>query len=130
MNLGSLDIFSDDFGPAWKYKVTKEHQELYLEWFKSDIGQEIYKKTYAIFSGYEPEIVEKVVDSITTDRTLVARIITDEDFIRQIKPWFRDITCDGGRANTTLNIIYTCAKSMIDDFSRPFVSIDSTDINI
>lgn len=88
--------------------------EKYAEWSKTPQGKEAYQDIVKIFSGYEPEIVIKIVSSLTDDRHKIAEIVTDETFLKIIKPWFQGISWDGSRAQRVVSIVYMAAYEKLE----------------
>jgi hypothetical protein len=67
-----------------------------------------YKKVLEIFTenGYTDELMAQILKDFGVPDDFAQKLLEDEKFVEGIKPLFAGITCDGGRAQSTLRIIY------------------------
>lgn len=64
-----------------------------------------------IEDGFTTELITKILKDFGVSEPFIQKLLEDEDFISQVKPWFSGITSDGGRAVRTLAVVYNSAKS-------------------
>jgi len=71
-----------------------------------------YQELLKIFfkNGYTDELMSQILHEFGVPRNYAEKLLEDENFVSQLKPWFEGITCDGSRAAITLGIIYDTVK--------------------
>lgn len=62
-------------------------------------------------NGFTTELITQILEGFGVTEPFIQKLLEDDKFISQTKPMFEGITCDGGRAATTLNIVYDVIKS-------------------
>ena len=70
--------------------------------------QEVLKIFFA--NGYTTELITQILTEFGVPEPFIAKLIDDETFIHNVKPWFEGITCDGERASRTLKVVYDLTK--------------------
>lgn len=72
-----------------------------------------YKKLLKIgfTNGFTVELITQILTDFGVTKTFVQRLIEDDKFILNTKPWFEGIVCDGERASRTMRVVYEVTES-------------------
>lgn len=57
-------------------------------------------------NGYKEELITAILIDFGLTDSFIAKLLEDQDYVDQVRPWFEGITCDGERAARVLAIIY------------------------
>lgn len=93
-------------GPSQFGTVESLTEEYEFSFFPS------YEKVREIFfdDGYSNELITQILTEFGVPETAVTQLINNPNFVREVRKWFRGITCDGERTIRTLKIVYAAAK--------------------
>lgn len=71
-----------------------------------------YEKVLQIWTedGFTTELITQILIDFGVPRSFIPKLLEDDDYIANIRPWFAGITCDGERATRTLAVVYDSTK--------------------
>lgn len=91
-----IEIYEFSFFPAYK--------ELLKIWFENE---------------FTTELITQILSNFGATESFIQRLLEDEEYISEVKPWFEGITCDGERASRAMKMVYEQTKSYYSLCSNP-----------
>lgn len=72
-----------------------------------------YKELLKIWTenGFTVELITQILEDFGVTEPFIQKLLEDDKFISDTRPWFEGITCDGERASRTLKVVYDIIKS-------------------
>lgn len=100
--LGSLEELTQ----TYEFSFFPVYQELLKIWIDNE---------------FTIELITQILEDFGVTETFIQKLLEDEKFLSNTKPWFEGITCDGERASRTLKVVYDVTKSHFSPTGHSFI---------